>query len=468
MKQSPNPRDQIGSQLGASRDSGSRRQSNSSRLIWYTAITVAATTAVVGLLRMFTIYWVGHFSKVYIPTLTLIALFGVTRFRRFSNLDWLERLLLFAIPLGAAMGILNGGIDALRFAVPHMTGAMYAYAVYSFSRKTSWDRSWLNRLLAWASYVILAAFAVVIGGFWIYQLTTGIPLRLGIGPGYLLLPLTYFMVKKKPILVLVTLAVLLLAGKRGPIVAVVAVISLFAVSSILRLRKRGLIIRLGAALAATLIAVGVILVVEQSAILTDVQIADRVIARWAYLNPTGDQYNLDIALSGRNLEIMISLREFAPKAWGWVLGAGYGWYYHFNWGIAGASTTNVLSHYVHLSPLNLVYLYGLPMAIGLLASMFAILARSFRVASASGDGDEMAILSYFWFGLFVVGLSGYSFVSDPFFWLVIGILSSVTSFGWMDRSGEHIAKSEDSEESRGYRGLDTGRYSSLRTTALRF
>ncbi len=60
----------IGKRSQARLRPGRGRQSDSSRLIWYTSIAVAAMVAIVGLARVFTIYWTGHFSKIYAPTLT--------------------------------------------------------------------------------------------------------------------------------------------------------------------------------------------------------------------------------------------------------------------------------------------------------------------------------------------------------------------------------------------------------------
>jgi hypothetical protein len=107
---------------------------------------------------------------------------------------------------------------------------------------------------------------------------------------------------------------------------------------------------------------------------------------------------------------------------------GYGWSYFNAAEIEGIGTHDFYSHYVHMSPLNFVFLYGVPMALLFFAVLWLTLARAYRwVFAHRGPRSAEFGLVLFVMGSLVVGFVGYNYATEPLIWLVFGLLTAIAT-----------------------------------------
>lgn len=368
------------------------------------------------------VLWVGHYHKLFIPMsigiacLVLLQHSWLLRLR----LDALGLLLLLLIPFGTAVGMLGGGEP--RFFISHLGAALLAFTVYTAAFNGRPDSRWLDGFLHFSSNLILIAYITSIGAFWIIRLVMGADLYFGIGTSDLALPLAYFLVKRRFRLAAIAVLLVLLSGKRGSILAAGAVL-LFYISlpgaarfgtHVLSTTIFGLLLLFASFVAEPLLAS---LPIPEG--------VRSILDKWYLLNPFNPEFNPDLALSGRNQELILSFAAFNEHAHHFWVGMGFGWNYYFDALIPGSDTTDYVSHYVHVSPLNLLLTYGAPITAVFLLLIWRRVSRAYRLSMRLPGPEIMRVVLLYFVGAFVGSLSGYSFATDPFFWLALGTLSNI-------------------------------------------
>ena len=406
-------------------DASARR--NPVALLWYVALSVAIGGAIVGLLRLLDIMWVGHYHKVLVPLAMLVSVLVLQKERRI-RLDAFGLCLLAAILWGIVIGLVHGG--SVRPFLSHLGAGVFAFLVYSASRAKPADAEWLRSFARAASYAILVSYALSIAAFWTISTVTGNVLYLGIGTGDMLFAMSYFLVYRLRWPAVFCLLVVLLSGKRGALLAML-VLMLYGVGvSWLRGFYRRTLLACLAAAALIWVSLyfrdSVVSVGWPSPI-------SSVLDKWYQIDPSSENFDIDVAFSGRNQEIILAFGKFMSRAHHWVTGMGYGWSYFYDARIPGSETTDFISHYVHLSPANFVLLYGAPMALVVLFLMQRVIARSYRIREEDTAGRMRKVLALYCISAFVSSLSGYTYATDPLFWMALGVLSTADTW----RGGRH-------------------------------
>ena len=388
-------------------------------LLWYLGLTVAVGGAVVGLLRLLDILWVGHYHKVLIP-LSILAAVLLIKAKGRLRVDGLSLCLFLALPLGTVVGILHGG--AARQTLSHFGAALFAFTVYTAARLTIPHAEWLKEFWRRASYLILFSYGLSIAAFWIIGAVTGRALYLGIGTGDVMFAFCYFIVHRMRFATILCAVVIILSGKRGTLLAMLVTLLYSVRLPFLRGFYVRSIFALGAGagfIFATFYFREAIMGVGLPSALSS------VLDKWYQVDPFAETFDIDLAVSGRNLELSLAFGKFAQQSHHWLVGMGFGWSYFFDARIAGSETTDFFSHYVHFSPANYVLLHGAPLALVTLFLMLRVIAIGYRTAKANTtDGKMQRVLALFCISAFVSSLSGYMYATDPFYWICFGTLSS--------------------------------------------
>jgi hypothetical protein len=391
---------------------------NESAPLWYVGVTVAVCGALVGLLRLVDVLWVGHYHKVLVPLAMFVAVLLIASRKRL-RLDLLGLCLLLAVPWGIVVGLGSGG--AARPFISHLGAGAFAFLVYSASRLALPDPEWLRRLWRVASYSILIAYALSIAAFWTISMVTGETLYLGIGTGDVLFAMSYFLVYERRWLAALCVTVVILSGKRGTLLAMlITLLYALRVSWLRGFYRRSLF--------ACVMAVGfVFLSLYFRDSITSVgwpSAITRVLEKWYQVDPFQEEFDIDVAFSGRNQEIALAFGKLADRPHQLLTGMGYGWSYFFDARIAGSDTTDFVSHYVHLSPANFVLLYGAPFALLLTGLLVVVMARGYLTRDRDNAHLMRKVLALYCIGTFVSSLSGYTYATDPLFWTALGTLSA--------------------------------------------
>lgn len=388
-------------------------------LLWYLGLAVAVSGALVGLIRLLGVMWVGHYHKILIP-LSILAAVLLMKARGRIRVDGLSLCLFLALWLGSLVGILHGG--AARQMLSHFGAALFAFTVYTAARLTIPDAEWLKSFWRRASYMILIAYGVSIAAFWTIGAVTGRVLYLGIGTGDVMFAFCYFIVYRMRFATFLCAVVIILSGKRGTLLSMLATVLYTVRLPFFRRFYVRSIFAAGAGICFILLTLylrePIMSVAWPSAI-------SSVLDKWYQVDPFAEAFNIDVAFSGRNLELSLAFTKFVQQSHHWLVGMGFGWSYFFDARIEGSETTDFFSHYVHLSPANFVLLHGAPFAIVTLFLMLRVIAVGYRTSrSNTTSGKMQRVLALFCISAFVSSLSGYMYATDPFFWISLGALSS--------------------------------------------
>jgi hypothetical protein len=362
---------------------------------------------------------IGHYNKILNPVLVLLAFMSLAVGAR-QRVDPFLAVSGVMIPMGVVIGLLHGG--DLRYFVSHLFVGLFIAVLYAAAYNTRWDPTWLADWTGRVSAVMTGAFAASLAVFWGIVLVAGRPLYLGVGTAALLLPFAYYLTRRRWLSVLLVALLILVSGRRGTWLGMLMiVVAFFPVAS-----ARGLALRLGGGFVLfALVVVGSFLLEPYLDVASLPAPLDSLVAKWYLLNFLSEDFEVGRGSSGRSAEIEYAFRQFATSPWHWMSGMGYGWSYFNAAEIKGIETRNFYSHYVHVSPLNIVLLHGIPTAGLFFWVLWRRLERIHRWSvTVGGRGSVEFALVLFLVGSFVVGLTGYNYAIDPLLWLVLGILAS--------------------------------------------
>jgi hypothetical protein len=364
--------------------------------------------------------WAGHFSKIADPLILLMAFAALLSIGRLK----LDALSLFAAGLvvfGVLVGIVQRG--SARAFVAHLFMGLFAFGLYTAARNARWDRAWLERFLSVSSAAILAVYTVTVLAYWSIVVFTDSPLYLGVLTGDLLLPLAWYLVRRRWLAAGLCAALVLAAGNRG---AYVAMFVMAFVALPLPLPRR-LSLRVAAGVFAAGIFVTAIFLAEPTIrrfhLPGSLQYLE---TKWFQMNPFSPDFDADVASAGRATEIEGSYDAFRVQPWNWLTGRGYGWTYVKTLLPGEDDLGTPIRHYVHLSPMNYLLTHGLPAAILFLGLIWWEAARGFRWAALrAGLHSAPYALALYLVGALVWGLTVFSFGVNPMIWVTLGTLASL-------------------------------------------
>lgn len=379
-------------------------------ILWHVCAIVLGGVVRLGL----HVYWVGNFVRVLNPAILLLAavMFFVGRSRKVDSFALIAgAMVLFGTWSGLLWG--NGAAHFLS----HFFSGVSVFGLYIAAVNQRWDEEVLLRFVSGGAAVITILFTAAIAWFWITSLI-GRPIYLGLPANILVWPLGYYVLSGRRRRAWLVGGLILLSGKRTSMLGLV--VALLLLSRWVRRRKPGT--KLAVVPLVLGLALVVLSVVTAAVDLGTVPVIGPIWSKWAMINPLGSGFDLtelNRTTGQRVAEVLRSMALFTSSVWYAIIGLGYGWTYESPILFEGSYE----AHYVHLSPLNYVYQYGV-----LLAGIFlTLLVRKVVWIGDAIDADDP--VSYtLWLtlvGLLVMGLAGYSYAVDPTIWLTLGILTSI-------------------------------------------
>ncbi len=387
------------------------------------AILIALLAAPVGLLRVLGQFWAGHYHKVIIPAVIVSSLIGA--YIIFLNpkkvkFDLLCLFLLIFLFFGLIVGILNAG--SLRYMLSHFFGALFMLSLYFYSYNTialvKIDINYIENI----SKKIFFSALIFITLFWVIKLFWIPDLYLGIGPSYMILTIAYGLVKKKHWITYISVLLFLLTGKRGPILAAFSIISLYYLIPFFKFKIVSLV-KVGF-LVVVFAAVSFFLYNKYLDFFESIELISGPINKILMVNPYLETYDPDLAYSGRNMELELAFKKFNSSIFNLFTGMGYGWSYYFNADVTGSTSTNFFVHYIHIGPLNFLFLYGYFLFVPFIIILLYIIFKLYLKNLIFNVDDIKLIIGLYLIGDFVNSLSGYSYPINPIFWIFLAYASN--------------------------------------------
>lgn len=392
------------------------------QFLWVLGVTIAILSAPVGLMRLVDMLWAGHYHKFLIPVIIILALTGIIFLiiNRRLKFDSLSIILLTALFFGSFVGVLNFETMSLRYFISHFFGALFMLVVYLYAINENIDIIWLEKFIGKSSIWLVIIFFIVLSFFWVVSIFIfDGNLYLGIGTGYLILPFSYYLVHSKFKLSFFVFLLILLSGKRGPLLSGILVFLFFLPFYFKKNLIKSILI--------TLITVGfflfLILITEGLTNFEGLPIyLSGPLQKLSVLNPNAESYNEDLAFSGRNQELILASTHFFKSPINIFIGHGFGWSYFFNAVIQGSTTTDFDVHYVHIAPANFFLTLGFPLAVLILSTIGFGFVKAYLISMIKPPSKITLVILLFWIGDFANSLSGYSYPIDPLFWLSLAYL----------------------------------------------
>lgn len=399
--------------------------------LWLLALAAAVVASFVGLLRLSTGWlWLGNYNKFTNPALLAIALLCLG-LRGFLRVDGLSLVAGALVLQGVVVGLWAGG--HARYFVSHAFSAVFLLVLYAVTLAWRPERDRLEGFLVLASRVLVGAYLAVMTAFWVLRLL-GRNLYLGVSTGDLLIPLAFGAAGRRPLLMLTSLSMILLSGKRGVyLAALVLLFLLVPFPTRARLAPHVLLGALASGVAILLLLLSEPLIA--AAPLSESEYS--LVSKFFLLSPFSRDFDLGQATSGRWGELVTAFEHFESQGLAWATGLGFGWSYLNTAVTRGSETRDVVAHYVHFSPANYVLTHGVLMGSLFLALIWRVTARAYRWAmlEAGPGSPEHAVVLYAVAAL-VSGLTGYSYATDPFFPLTLGLLGGMPSWRTKPASGQ--------------------------------
>lgn len=398
-----------------------------------------AVTLVLGLpvdfVRLGFPYWEGQTLMMqYVKVLAVVAIgagfihLAQGLARRQLNGDLISQMFAMFVLVGASVGLVKMalGLHPPRYYIAHLaTGALIivCYAAFASARETAWVERGVKRLAGW----LFGGILIFGTAFLARKLTAPYPIYWGFNTQSLLVPFAWYAVNNSPWRASVMALMIVLNGKRGVTLGLLACVAILIFRGIVRANLKTQLRSIGAAIALTAaVAAGVIVITVVDTSRLPGGIADTV-DKWRLVTDvqTGGA-SLDVASAGRSSEVRHSMEEFREKPLSWVTGAGYGWFFtsetlrlrdYEDWRL----------HYVHFSPLNFIYLYGVLMGTLWLAAIAWVWFRGLYVATISNNASPFVLVVFMIVtGDLIGGLTGYSWGTDPKLWIFMGLLARLS------------------------------------------
>jgi hypothetical protein len=347
---------------------------------------------------------------------------------RHFNGDLIAQLFAALVVVGASVGLIKLalGLHPIRYFLPHLaTGILIVvcYGAFTSAREATWIEQNMKRLSDWL-FVAILIFGTA---FLVRKLTAPYPIYWGFNTQSLIVPFAWYSVNGSRWRAALMALMILLNGKRGVALGLIACLGILIFRGLMRpsIRSQTRALAAGLAAAGGLIAVVLVITLVDTSTLPG-GIADTV-DKWRLVASVGTgESSLDTASAGRTSEIKHSMEEFREKPIDWVTGAGYGWWFtsetlrlreYEDWRL----------HYVHFSPLNFIYQYGVLMGAIWMLAIAWIWIRGLYVATIVRDDHLLALVVFMVVtGDLIGGLTGYSWGTDPKLWIFMGLLARLS------------------------------------------
>ena len=345
------------------------------------------------------LYWMIDKSFVHLPKLAyypavVVIVLSLVR-SKFLLDDWLIKILIIYSVLLFFFGLSFNALGKATFA--HLFSLFLPVVSFSFGyllvkRKSVFFEIFESKMISIG--IVLSLFILVY-----YLLFKSGYLSYFGASSLISIPILYALVKKRYIYLSIFLCALFFTGKRTVILGVLLVMILY----FLWLNRSRAILLFSCILLVVIAAItGNTFVVS---FFPDAEL----LGRFSVFFQEDVDWNL--ATSGRLNDVIAAITSINQNGLFWLVGKGVGatFIVDYGWGADLHST-----HYTHISPVSYVFLGGVLLAAAVYLRLISLFIHAIKNA-----GDFYSLLFIYYF---IVSFSGAILFTDPFVWVVAGIV----------------------------------------------
>lgn len=340
-------------------------------------------------------YWIIDKNFMYLPKLAyypaiILILWGVFKSKFILN-DWFIKYLIFYSIFIVTFGLALNPISKATFA--HILSLALPVLAFSFGfmlakKKSNFFKTFEKRML-----LIGIALSLLIVVYYFLYKTGAIPY---FGASTLItIPILYALYKKKYEWMFLFIVAAFFTGKRTIVLGVFIVLLIY-------------LLWLGTKRPLKLLMVSLVL----SIIMYFVLINFSEITIFSRFMPFFEEdIDWNVATSGRLNDVLAAIAAINQSDWFWLVGKGIG----ATFSVENPGVDYVwVTHYTHISPVSYIFLGGILLAIPVYIRLFSLFIFAFKTA-----GDFYSLLFIYYF---IVSFSGAILFTDPFLWVVAGIV----------------------------------------------
>jgi len=353
--------------------------------------------------------WIGHIWK-FVSVYALILLFlHIIKYKKVKTIkiDSLFLILVSCFILGNIVAIFNNNFSFYSYK-SHIFTIVFWIAIYIAYKEEIIIKENLESFISKVSVLLVTTYGICLLLVYTYFLRQG-NFYLGFSSTPLLIPFIYYMIHKRYFLLLFTIILIFISGKRGVfiILPIIGIVYLYFVMNI-----RAFLIVIVKILLFVLL-VGIFIYYSNVYLLFESSINKFNLILDALKSDELNLHSLAIMSSGRTIEIIQGINELT-KYDSWLYGLGYG----FKIVVSSVDGSYFLTnHYVHMSFFNFILLYGLPLSfVFLIVFSYKVLRKLYRLKQRT-DLEQFFIMLTI--GFLLVGLTNYSMSFNPMIWIVL-------------------------------------------------
>jgi len=355
------------------------------------------------------IIWVSKVLNVGVVVCLTAVLFARGRMVVDRLSAWMALMLIAGIIVGLTRG------NSATFALSHLFYISFALVLYTGFRSLQLADVDARRVLRGFSVVLFFSAVGSLLYFWAIMLDKGY--YPGLGLATLLIPFSFFLIRRNYVGALVCMLALLASGKRGVFIAFLIVVLVYF--GMKRIRSFStLAVISGCCLAMVLgLSFWALLQFDSSY---------PALSKWSVINPLSEETDVEVGSSGRWTEILRAYEAFSQTALGWIFGAGLGFKYQW-WSDSGHWDYDPDRHYLHMSYLNYLFQYGIILTTVFLVLIYKILAIAYTYIRDHPNDIVSHVLFLYVIGKLTHAVFGFVLGADPLLWAALGMLAQRTA-----------------------------------------
>ena len=393
--------------------------------------------------RVFFIPDIAHLNKLVTGSVILICFYSLIKANKVI-LDGFSFLMIFGLILGFFNALVyNGRVEVSAF-VSHLTHWLVMFSCFTAARSASWD---LERLGGYLKQLVVLAL-LANGSFFVLlnytRRVTGVNVYVGSSAEELLMPFVWFLMGSNFFITALTMLLIILSGKRGPLIAALGILTFFI---FFKKNRSGFltgmikVLFIGGIVAIT-VGYGFVtynlsgMLDKGSSMQRAVHKTESSFVRIVTENENYEM-SLDLATSGRSAELRSAWGRFTETPFKFIFGSGYGWNIDvYLYDGSSAYKTYLRYHFLHFSPLNIALLYGGLFLLLYYAFVYRIISKSWwnlkKIGPIRFFNNNQKVYTFLLFlliGKLIVSLTVYNIGVDPVLWIVMGILARPNLLG---------------------------------------
>ncbi len=329
--------------------------------------------------------------------------------------DLLSLFLLMLLFYGTFLGIAyKNNLSDIIIDAGRIFFALTSY-LYFYNRTKSIDE--LKHFLKYLSKILLYVYAVIIPLAYICNLKYGVIAYFSISSQRLLIPMIYYL-KKSSLKSFISFLLIAFSGKRGVLLVALIIFIMIFILEMLKRKNINKLIHIFIFISFLLVVCIIISFISPNTF-------DVVSNRWKSLNLFSEDFNYEIASSGRFDEIRGVFSSMKNDNINFFIGAGNGYSYSFVYKTKSADYIYDNYRNVHVSIINVFMLYG---GIATLILYGIILYKLFLIKkhikrNKLDLSDDYVIVFFILVGFFLYTFFVYELFQEALIWIFLAVLS---------------------------------------------